>query len=123
MKGTIKRLMVVAGVVMGSLAGFTETAIAANAQTKANLNIPWKNIHYFYPKCVKHMNIFEPRYGGMICSGYYAVNHSNYIFTQDDTGVCPAMGEREYITLRYVISPDADGIEGDTLVGFSVTSR
>jgi hypothetical protein len=123
MKGRIQMRMLAAGAaVMAALVGFTATAAAADAHT-ANWNIPWKDIHYSFDPCKKHMNPFEPQYGGMICKGYYRVDRRNYMFTQDNTNVCPAIGTLEHITLHWVISPDADGIEGKTLVGFSVTSR
>ncbi len=123
MKGRIQMRMLAAGAaVMAALAGSMATATAASAHT-ANWNIPWKDIHYSFDPCKTHMNPFEPQYGGMICQGYYRVNHRNYKFTQDDTNACPAIGTLEYITLHWVISPDPDGTEGRILVGFSVTSR
>src|ERR1700678_2278478 len=106
MRGSVITRVLVAGTaIIAMLTGFAATATAANASTKANWNIPWKNIHYSDPACVKHMSIWEPEYGGMICTGYYRVNRSNYKFTQDDTNSCPALGTREWITLHYVISP------------------
>jgi len=80
---------------IAALAGSTVTAAAASAHT-ANWNIPWKDIHYSFNPCKTHMSPYEPQYGGMICQGYYRVNHRNYKFTEDDTNACPAIGTLEY---------------------------
>ena len=100
------RLLLLAGTtVMAALGGLAATTVPASAQ---NWHIP-HNIRYpFFPECSTHMSPFGPGYGTMTCKGEYKVNRGNYMFTQDNTHSCPAMGKLQRITLYYVLNP-ADG--------------
>ena len=114
-----KARSVLAGVaLMGGLAGTGAAAAPADA---ANWNIP-SNIHYpFFPECNTHMSAYEAGYGTQTCKGEYTVNKSNYMFTQDNTRVCPAVGKVQRITLDYVLNPASGGVTTTrVLAGFSM---
>lgn len=114
-----KARSVLAGVaLMGALAGTGAAAAPADA---ANWNIP-SNIHYpFFPECNTHMSAYEAGYGTQSCKGEYTVNKSNYMFTQDNTRVCPAVGKVQRITLDYVLNPASGGVTTTrVLAGFSM---
>ena len=114
-----KARSLVAGVaLMGALAGTGAAAAPADA---ANWNIP-SNIHYpFFPECNTHMSAYEAGYGTQTCKGEYTVNKSNYMFTQDNTRACPAVGKVQRITLDYVLNPASGGVTTTrVLAGFSM---
>ncbi len=119
MQLTTKARIVLAGVaLMAALAGTELAAAPANA---ANWNIP-SNIRYpFFPECNTHMSPYDAGYGTQTCKGEYIVNRSNYIFTQDNTRVCPALGKLQRITLDYVLNPASGGVTTTkVLAGFSM---
>jgi hypothetical protein len=63
----------------------------------------------------------EAGYGTQTCKGEYTVNKSNYMFTQDNTRVCPAVGKVQRITLDYVLNPASGGVTTTrVLAGFSM---
>jgi hypothetical protein len=108
-----------AGVALiGALAATGVLAAPANA---ANWKIP-SNIRYpFFPECNTHMSASEAGYGTQTCKGEYTVNKSNYMFTQDNTGVCPAIGKLQRITLDYVLNPASGGVTTTKVfAGFSM---
>ncbi len=114
-----KARSVLAGVALtAALAG---TGVAAAPANAANWNIP-SNIHYpFFPECNTHMNPYEAGYGTQTCKGEYTVSKSNYMFTQDNTRVCPAVGKVQRITLDYVLNPASGGVTTTrVLAGFSM---
>jgi hypothetical protein len=112
------RLLLAGATAVAALAGSAAAAAPASA---ANSNIPG-NIRYpFFPECDTHMSLFYPGYGTMTCKGEYQVNRGNYMFTQDNTHSCPAMGKLQRITLDYVLNPANGGVTTKkALAGFSM---
>ncbi len=115
---TKARTLVAGAALVGSLGGMAAMAAPAGA---SNWNIP-NNIHYpFFPECNTHMSVTGNGFGTQSCKGEYTVNKSNYMFTQDNTNVCPAYGTLEHITLDYVLNPASGGVTTTkTLAGFSM---
>lgn len=116
--GFTARLLLAGTTAVAALAG---SGLAAGPASAANWNIP-RNIRYpFYPECATHMSPVYPGYGTMTCKGEYKVNRSNYLFTQDNTHSCPAMGKLQRITLDYVLNPASGGVTTTrVLAGFSM---
>ena len=114
------RIVATCASVLATLTCCVAVAAPASAHTQ-NWNIPG-NIQYpFYPACDTHMSPVYQGYGTMTCHGEYRIDRANYIFTQDNTGVCPRLGDLQRITLDYVLNPASGGVTTTrVLAGFSM---
>jgi hypothetical protein len=101
--GNGMRRLATGAVISGAVVAAAMVQTVPAAAKSNDLNIP-KNIRYNYPECAKQGNA-----NNWVCTGTYWVNKSNYKFTEDALGACPANGTKEEISLGYFQGTPANG--------------